>query len=299
MVSPLLVGWLLLIQGAPDPGPALEDRPIPMIPSTGVPGVHGPPDALGLSDSLEPPGPLGLTMRSLILPGWGQRTADRGYWWLYTGVDALAWGGVAYHQREGVRRRTAYRDLAWEVARTPVWGGPRRDGPWSYYEQMTRWAASGRFDLRPDAETLHPETDEETFNGMIWRLARDLHLPADADDVSAGDPAYEQALTYYRSRAVPPELQWDWQGQEESRSRFQNLIRASDQAFRAGTTFVGIALVNRFISGAEVWIAAHPGPLSAIPITLESRFAPGPDADEWQFRVRVRPRSPPSSWPRS
>jgi hypothetical protein len=222
---------------------------------------------------------------------------------MFTGVDALAWGGLVYQRREGARHRSAYRDLAWEVARTSVWGGPRSDGSWSYYEQMGRWGASGRFDRRPDVETLHPETNEDTFNGMIWRLARDLHLPGDGGEdgggVDSGDPAYQQALAYYRSRAIPAELQWDWHGQEESRSRFRSLIRVSDEAFRAGTTFVGVALVNRFISGAEVWIAAHPGPLSAIPITLESRLAPGIEADEWQFRVRVRSRSPPSSRPRT
>ena len=262
-------------------------------PPPALPDLAGPPDALGT------PGALGLTIRSLTVPGWGQRVADRGYWWIYSGVDALAWGGVVHQRREGARHRTAYRDLAWEVARSPVWGGSRRDGPWSYYEQMGRWPASGRFDRRPEAEALHPETDEDTFNGMVWRLARDLHLPADPGEWEDGNPAYQQALAYYRGRAIPPDLEWDWQGQDDSRSRFRNLIRVSDEAFRAGTTFVGVALVNRFISGAEVWIAAHPGPLSAIPITLESRFAPGPEVDEWQFSVRMRSRSPPSSRPRS
>jgi len=321
MVSPLLAMALLFFQGTPDPE-APWDSSLKLSPDSfailtpvGVPtrgwGSHpqvmgnGVGPTRGLSDEVGPPddpgdpGALGLAVRSLVVPGWGQRSADRGYWWIFTGVEALALGGMIHQRREGARHRAAYRDLAWETARTPVWGGPRRDGPWSYYEQMGRWSASGRFDRQPDAEWLHPETNEGTFNGMIWRLAQDLHLPTDAEEVDVGDPAYQQALAYYRGRAIPPELAWDWRGQEDSRSRFRNLIRVSDEAFRAGTTFVGVALVNRFISGAEVWIAAHPGPLSAIPITLESRFAPGPEVDEWQFRVRMRSRSPPSSRPRS
>jgi hypothetical protein len=319
MVSPFLAMALLLFQGTPDQGPPRDSPsklfpdssailfPVPttwlespsQMPGMGVSPSTGRPDVLGPPAGPGSPSALGLAIRSLAVPGWGQRTADRGYWWLYTGIDALALGGVVHQRREGARHRTAYRDLAWEVARTPVWVGPRRDGPWSYYEQMGKWSASGHFDRRPDLEQLHPETNEETFNGMIWRLARDLHLPADAGALDAGNPAYQQALAYYRNRAVPPDLQWDWQGQEESRSRFRTLIQVSDEAFRGATTFVGVALVNRFISGAEVWISAHPGPLSAIPITLESRFAPGPEVDQWKFKVRLRPRSPPSSWPHS
>lgn len=316
MMGILLTAALLACQVASDSVPSLaaDPEPLPGL-SVGGPAFAGfafvrrpfPEGKWGVDESplkvsfLSPEGPddaLGLALRSLLVPGWGQRTSGRGHWWVFTGIDVLAWSGFVLQRREGARHRTAYRDLAWEVARVPIWTGARKDGPWSYYELMGRWAASGQFDLRPEDEALHPETNEETFNGTIWGLARELHLPAGSREVDVGDPAYQEALAYYRGRAVPPDLQWDWQGGEGSRTRFRDLVRDSDEAFRLGTNFVGLALVNRFISGAEVWIAAHPGLMSSIPVTVRPRLGLGPQAERWQLNVRIQSRTSLTSPPR-
>jgi hypothetical protein len=245
------------------------------------------------------PGPLGLAGRSLLLPGWGQKVADRGHWWVYAGAEAVAWGGGIHQRREGARFRQAYRDLAWSVARVPVWDGPRRDGAWGYYERMAVWRASGIFDLSPDGATFQPETDETTYNGMVWRLARELHLPPGVGPGDPGDPAFERALAYYRERAVPPELRWDWGEAPEARERFRGLIGRSDEAFRNATTFVGMALVNRFISGVEMWVAAHPGPAASLPVQVRSRVFPGAAPGRWELRFHLEGRevAPPLSAP--
>lgn len=253
----------------------------------------------GFPDEGGPGDPLRLAGRSLVLPGWGQYAAGRRHWWVYTGLDAVAWGAVAHQRREGSRFRRSYRDLAWEAARTRVWDGPRIDGPWGYYERMGTWGASGRFDRTPEQGEFRPETDEGTFNGMIWRLAREIHLPSSSGEGDPGSPGYRRALEYYRDRAIPPELEWDWEDDEAALSRFRGLIRDSDRAFRTGTTFLGVALVNRFISGAEMWVAAHPGPLDAIPLRLDSRVEPASQVAGWQVRFQVRHRPGPREGPRS
>lgn len=309
MTATLLTLALVAFQAAPDsvrsstPDPEPPPRVSVRGPTfTGLAGVSPPfpegewevgesPLKVPLLSPEGPDDPLGLALRSLLVPGWGQRAAGRGHWWAFTGIDLLAWTGFVLHRMEGARHRTAYRDLAWEVARVPFWSGPRRDGPWSYYELMGRWAASGRFDERPDDEALHPETNEETFNGTVWGLARDLHLPAGSGSVDVEDPAYQEALAYYRRRAVPPDLQWDWQEGEESLARFRDLVRNSDEAFRLGTTFVGIALVNRFISGAEVWMAAHSDLMASIPVTVRPRLGLEPEMERWQLNVRIQSRT--------
>lgn len=266
----------------PETGTSPPPAPAPVI---------APGESMRPADSPTPPGSaLGLTGRSLLLPGWGQYTAGRGHWWAYAGVEAVAWSAVIHHRREGSRFRRAYRDLAWEAARSSVWDGPRTDGPWSYYERMGAWSASGRFDRAPGEAELHPETDEATYNGMIWRLARDIHFPPGPGEPGSGTQEYQRALDYYRSRAIPRELAWDWEGDETALTRFRGLVRESDRAFRTGTTFVGLALVNRFIAGAEMWVAAHPGPLEAIPFQLRSRLEPTPGPTGWQLRFRVRHR---------
>ncbi len=279
---------------------------LPQVGASGPAPFHrceaGPVEGRGMGPSVpavgsECPGPLGLAVRSLLLPGWGQKVDDRGHWWVYAAAEAIAWGGGTHQRREGSRFRQAYRDLAWTDARLPVWEGPRRDGAWGYYERMAAWPASGRFDLSPEGEPLQPETDEGTYNGMVWRLARDLHLPSGTGPVDPADPSYGRALAYYRDRAVPPELRWDWEGAEESRARFRALIGRSDEAFRNATTFVGVALVNRFISGVEMWVSAHPGPTASLPVRVRSEVLPGAGAGRWELQVHLQGRRsgrPPS-----
>jgi hypothetical protein len=293
-------GWVLvgLLQAM---APTLPEAGTPeMIPSVpcqdSFQGSPGPPEGSGvwetarLGSGSDCPSPLGLAGRSLLLPGWGQKTSDRGHWWMYAAAEAVAWAGGIHQSREGSRFREAYRDLAWSAARLPVWDGPRRDGAWGYYERMTTWRASGHFDLSPDGAVFQPETDETTYNGMVWRLARELHLPPGAEPGGPNGPAFERALAYYRDRAVPPELRWDWGEAPDARERFRGLIGRSDEAFRNATTFVGVALVNRFISGVEMWVSAHPGPSASLPVRVRSRVLPGAAPGRWELRIHLEGR---------
>src|SRR5690606_6961444 len=119
-------------------------------------------------------------------------------------------------RRSGRAQRGEYRDLAWMAARGAP--QPRRDGDWEYYERLEQWARSGRWDADPGRPGVQPESDDETFNGSLWSLARDLYA---ADPGDEGTPAYALALAYYEERAYPPELLWDWTGREDELDRYR------------------------------------------------------------------------------
>jgi hypothetical protein len=136
-----------------------------------------------------------------------------------------------------------------------------------------------------------PETDPSTFNGSIWALAQAIHLGGSAD-AAPDDPSYQRALEYYRERAIPPELAWDWRGDDEGRERFRVLVRESDEAFRRATGFVGLVLVNHFAAAVEAWVAEHPGPLAHLPFRASGRALSGRQPGEWTVRIDLRARTP-------
>lgn len=247
-------------------------------------------------------GDLEAALRSLFLPGWGQHHRDRSHWWAYPLVEAGALAGWLQGRSRGSSVRERYRDLAWDVARTPVWSGDRTEGPWEYYERMSQWTRSGAFDRSPDPGLLLPETDPSTYNGSIWALAKQLHLEPDATGGSVGlegversSPEYRRALDYYRERAIPPELGWDWSDASEAQVRFRRLIDSSDEAFRRATTFVGLVFLNHFISATEAWLHERSAPLQHIPFQLDAGAGPLAEPGRWTFQLRILPRRSRSS----
>jgi hypothetical protein len=243
---------------------------------------------------------LGGVVRSLGVPGWGQLHSERAVGWVYLGAEAVTWAAFAHHRREAGSARSAYRDLAWEVARTPPLGVARRDGDWGYYERMSQWTASGRYNRNLDAGDFRPETDASTYNGALWKLAREIYLPPDGPglgDPGPGDPRWDRALAYYQARAVPSEFEWDWGDERGAWSRFRSLILDSDRAYRTSTTWVGVAMLNRFVSAAEQWVASQRWASSPPP--LQIRTHPDPHGGAWiHFSLPLlAPGQPPAPRP--
>ena len=192
---------------------------------------------------------------SLVLPGWGQLQQGKRRWLVYAGLEAVA--AVLYVDRRGDGRdlRSRYRTVAWDVARSGLSSGPRMDGDFVYYENLSKWARSGAFDADPGAPDLQPETDPTTFNGSIWALATEIF------DLDPGDPAaspgYANALDYYRRRGYGPEFLWDWTGVPGSQEAFRDLIEESDSRFRAARQAVGILIANHLFSALDGFVTAR------------------------------------------
>jgi hypothetical protein len=210
---------------------------------------------------------------SAILPGSGQWILGQRRWALYVALEGAAWFEYARRRSDGRRLREAYRELAWRVAREPVFGGTRIDADLEYYEAMTRFPASGEFDLEPGTPGVLPESDPETYNGSIWLLAQQLFLPPDAPP-DESSPEYARALEYYVDRGVPSELRWDWRGEDAERARFGGLIRDSDEALRRSTTMLGVVIGNHVLSSIDAMISSRVRQFAGDGARVELRIVP-------------------------
>lgn len=224
---------------------------------------------------------------SLAVPGAGQRATGARRWVAYTALEAWAWYRYAERRREGHWLEHRYKDLAWEVARRD-WHGAREDGDFGYFEAMGRYPASGAFDLDPGGPTLRPETDERTYNGAIWALARAIYLPADTSDPAPDSPEYREALEYYRRRAVREPFAWSWVGSEAEHDAYRELIRESDAAIRAMTVALGLIFANHFVSAVDALVTTRlsTGGNDTPSLRIESRVHFDGPAPAWSVGVR-------------
>jgi hypothetical protein len=215
-------------------------------------------------------------LASAGVPGAGQYLQDADRWFGYVVVEA--WAILTYlDQRSEARAfQRRYRDLAWSVARRTS-APPRRDSIFEYYEDMTRFLASGAFDADGGEPGLQPEVDRETFNGELWSLAQALYGDDDA------------ALAYYASRAIVPTYAWAWGDSNLERQVFVEIIRDSDEAFRHATTALGVLVANHMVSAVDALIlarlrAAGPGERR---IRLRSGLVPGAGGARWSAAVTL------------
>lgn len=205
------------------------------------------------------PSPASAAVRSLVVPGWGQWAQGQRRSVGYAAAEALLWVLWADRRSKGGELRTAYRDLAWRAARSSA--GDREGGPWAYYEALSKWTRSGAFDRDASQPGLQPEEDPATFNGSIWSLASAIHFGGRVP--APGDPSWEAALAWYRTRAWGEGRLWDWTGQGEAQEEYRRLIHASDDRFREATTALGAVLANHLLSAADAFLSARiPGTAS-------------------------------------
>lgn len=191
------------------------------------------------------------------MPGGGQLLAgqQRGLVYLATEVWVVARALALEHQ--GQRQRHLYRDLAFNVARRRFTAA-RIDGPFTYYEAMERFVESGTYDADPGAG-FAPEPDSTTFNGSVWLLARRTFF-VDPDSLPpTGSPEYLGALAFYQQRAVTDAYRWSWRDARLEQDVYRAAIRASDEAFRSVTNYLGLMVINHLGSAVDALITARLG----------------------------------------
>jgi hypothetical protein len=192
---------------------------------------------------------------SALVPGGGQFALGQ-----QRGVGYLVAEGYLLLQQVRARRdanrdRDAYRALAFEVARQPF-GGERPRGSWDYYESMEKFLESGAFDRVPGG-AVNPETDESTFNGARWLLARETYWlnPDIAPDV--GSPEYQRALTFYRSRAVPDAYRWSWRDAQLQQDVYAQTIASANRSVQRAVNYVGLVGANHLVSLIDAYISVR------------------------------------------
>jgi hypothetical protein len=185
-------------------------------------------------------------LASLIVPGAGQFLLGESRGLAYLAIET--YGILEYHAQitEARRGRDRYRSLADEVARR-FFGATTPVRSFSYYEAMRTYTESGAFDRTPGGD-VDPEVDERTYNGRIWKLARDTYW-ADPDIPPPRESAaYAQAVSLYLQRAVPGELRWSWRDAALEHDQYRRAIKRSNDAFRRARTQLGLMLANHMLS---------------------------------------------------
>lgn len=191
-------------------------------------------------------------LASVAVPGSGQLLARRDRGAIYVVVEALLLTRFVQFHAESSREANRYRDLAFAVARREF-GPVVRDTAFAYFEQMAKFIESGPFDTDP-SPALVPPTDERTYNGAVWALARQTFFPDPNRPPPPGSEEHQRALEFYRRRAVGPNYQWSWRNAGLEQDLFRQAISRSDEAFRRATQQLGLMLANHLISALDAFI---------------------------------------------
>jgi hypothetical protein len=202
-------------------------------------------------------------LASLLVPGAGQVLArqPRGVVYLATEVWLVA-RAVAL-TRDSRAERRHYRDLAYGVARRRF-GVVRPEGPFSYYEEMGKYVESGPYDLDAGPD-LVPETDTTTYNGAVWRLARETYFENPDSTPSPGSAPFLAAMRFYSGRAVTEPYRWSWRDARLEQDAYRASIRASDAAYQAATNYLGAVLLNHLLSAVDALVAVRLGRNGVLP----------------------------------
>jgi hypothetical protein len=249
---------LLPISGAGGPGLL-----VPAVPSDRG-GLQGPapwPAADGA-----PPTPPGrrppswwAPVASLLVPGSGQGLLRQSRAVGFVAAEAFLLVRWLDARQDGTTQRSAYRRIAREVARARF-GGPLAEGPWSYYESMERFLESGQYDRGGSAGFL-PESDEATFNGAQWRLARETYWRDPDAPPSPSSAEYQRALAFYQARAVQPAFRWSWANAQLQQDEYRQRIRRSNASYREAATLGGLVLANHLLSLVDSYVSVRLGRL--------------------------------------
>jgi hypothetical protein len=251
-----LVAAMPLASSSVEAQPHLPETPWP------APARHAPPrDHLtGSGPSAVPPTVGGVSPwvapgLSALVPGLGQGVLRQQRGVAYVAAEAYLILRALNAQRDARRARDAYRDIARTVARAPF-GGERPPGPWSYYERLQFTLESGAFNRTP-GNGFTPESDPATFNGAIWRLARETFW---RDPEVAPDPAseeYRRALAFYQQRAASDDFRWSWRDAQIEQDLYRQTIDRSNEASRLARQMVGLLLANHALSLVDAYVSVR------------------------------------------
>jgi len=203
---------------------------------------------------------------SAVIPGSGQLMTGRDRGILYVAAEAFLMLRFWSLRSEARGQRDSFMDLAFSVARAPF-RPAIRDTVFEYFEAMEIYVESGPFNTNSGPE-LVPPTDESTFNGRIWRLARETFLQ-DPDGVpNTSSEEYRRAVDFYSARAIGANFQWSWRDAGLERDLFSQSIRRSDAAFSTSTQYLGLILVNHLVSAIDGFISERLGSQASLNSTI-------------------------------
>lgn len=195
-----------------------------------------------------------IPVTSAIVPGAGQLMLRQDRALAYVVLEAFVAALYVRDRQEAQRQREAYRDLARTVARSLfAVDGVLLEGDFEYYERMEKYVESGVYDLMPGGP-VDPESDETTFNGSVWRLARETFWSDPRVAPPVQSVPYQRALAFYTRRAVRPAFRWSWRNAQLEHDLYVRTIDASNQAFRRTIADLGALLANHTLSAVDAYV---------------------------------------------
>lgn len=201
------------------------------------------------------PSLLLTTVASAIVPGAGQALLGSRRAIAYGVAEVAGLAVYSVEQRDGSRQRNRYRELSRSVARAQfIPNGPA--GDWDYYERMEKYAASGTFDAVPGG-SVDPDTDQTTYNGSIWLLARQTYWRDPGASPSPTSPEYQSALAFYAKRAIPPEMRWSWLASLDGFQQYKRAIAGSNSAFKRAEQTAGLVIANHILSAVDAFVSVR------------------------------------------
>ncbi len=187
-----------------------------------------------------------------LVPGAGQAVLHQQRFLAYLALEGFVWLQYFKDERDWREQRAAYQDLAAQVARSPfVSNAPV--GNWAYYEEMEHFLESGVYSVTGSTTNVQPETDETTYNGAMWLLARQNFWPNPSAAPPVNSTQYQQALAFYESRAVQPQFRWSWRNAQLEQDLYRWTINKANDAVRRATSDLGIILANHVLSAVDAF----------------------------------------------
>jgi hypothetical protein len=220
---------------------------------------------------------------SAILPGTGQLLQGNARGAVYLALEAVLLLRFFSYYGEGRQESDRYRDLAFSVARAPFQPAIR-DTAFEYFEQVAKYIDSGPFDADP-GPGFAPPTEESSYNGSIWLLARQTFFVNPDSTPDPGSPEYQRALEFYRARAVGPNFLWSWRNAGLEQDLYRGSIEQSDESFRRATQHLGLLLANHLISAVDAFITGRLG--GGERLTVRSGLSPGTWGEAWRWSAGV------------
>jgi hypothetical protein len=192
---------------------------------------------------------------SLLVPGAGQFALGQQRSVAYLVAEAYFVVQALSAQRDGDRARDEYRAIASDVARRPF-SAVRPIGNWAYYEEMLEHFESGQFDRIPGG-AVDPETDETTYNGASWRLARENHWTNPDSAPAVTSEQYRRALAFYEARAVRDEFRWSWRDARLERGVYSETITSANRSYQRSVNLFGLVGANHLTSMIDAYITVR------------------------------------------
>jgi hypothetical protein len=200
--------------------------------------------------------PWWAPVASALAPGSGQAALGHDRWLAYAALEGVAWLRFGADHEEARREARGYRRIADRVARALYAPGTPRAGDFEYYETMEKWIASGVYDALPDGD-LQPETDESTFNGAMWLLARQTYWARVDEPPLPESEAFRNAMAFYERRAIRPEFRWSWRDAQLEQDLYRRTILRSNAASRRATQDLAAVLANHVLSTVDAYITVR------------------------------------------